>query len=86
MSTAEERLKALEKELKATKEALELEKIARSIDVKKVGEAFHILHTPESTKWKEAGLRLQGEFVTEQVNLDHLWAVGTPEECFKIIA
>ena len=80
------RCQALEDALKKTTAELNQEKASRQIDVKKVGDAFQIIHSPDAVKWKEAGLRLQGEHFTEQIDLDHLWAVGTPEECFKIIS
>lgn len=42
------RLAALEASLKTAKEDLEKEKAIRAIDVKKVGEAFSIIHSPDS--------------------------------------
>jgi hypothetical protein len=59
----------LEHILRDTKEKLEKTQAERLLNVEKVGKAFHILHSPEGQKWKEAKLTLGGAFFERQQSL-----------------
>jgi hypothetical protein len=52
--------------LRDTKEKLDKTQAESLLNVEKVGKAFHILHSPEGQKWKDAKLTLGGAFFERQ--------------------